>query len=330
MKKIGIITCILLATLLLGCTGMSAEEIAKKMQEKYESIKDMKGTITVTTEFNGEKQTQTICFVMKMPDKHRSEDENTIVVSNGKTMWIYDKKKNEVIKMELPKVERPEFDYGELVKAMLEENDVKLIGTEKVSDRDCYVIEVIPKNETYYTKQKLWIDKEFWYPLKIEIISEKFRSTIEYQNVEFNTGVSDSEFEFTPPEGAKIVDNKFEIPRVLGLEEAQKQVNFTIVTPTYTAGYEFNHAMVFKFGERETVSLQYSKDGKIMRIRETIAGEKEQLPNSTAVKIKDVEGEFTEMFGIRLLRFNLDEIEIVISGKLDKEELIKIAESMIQ
>jgi len=326
MRKI-IFVLVLVTTLLLGCTQMSAEEIAKKMEEKYKSIEDMKGTITITTEFQGEKQVHTTSFAMK-GNKYRSEDENSIIVSNGKTMRIYDKKKNEVVKMELPETEKPEFDYGKFIKNMLENNDVKLAGGEKVSGRDCYVIEVTPKNETFYAKQKLWIDKEFWYPIKIEINYGEFSSAIEYQ-IEFNTGISDDVFEFTPPEGTKVVEQKFEMPKKLTIEDAQKQVNFTIITPDYTAGYEFSHAMAFKFGNKEAVSLYYKKDEKMLTISESTGSESRPMPNATKVKIEDREGEVAEIFGNRMLRFHIDGIEVVIAGKVSKEELVRVAESMV-
>jgi hypothetical protein len=47
-------------------------------------------------------------------------------------------------------------------------------------------------------------------------------------------------------------------------------------------------------------------------------------PNATKVKIKDKDAEIAEIFGIRMLRFS-DGMEIVISGKLSEEELVKIA-----
>lgn len=155
---------ILLVVLLVGCTQPTPEEIAEKMQEKYESIKDMKGEMVVTTIVDGGKESYAIKFEMKKPNKWRSEDDNMLTVSNGKTMWIYDKQKREVTKLSLPEIKQPEFDYGKIIRNMLEEYDVKLLGEEKVSGRDCYVIEMKPKNESYFVNQKLWVDRDYWYP----------------------------------------------------------------------------------------------------------------------------------------------------------------------
>jgi len=326
MKKLSI--GLVLATLLLGCMQLSTEDIAKQMQEKYEKMKDMKGTMVLTTEFQGEKQIYVLNFSYKKPDKWRSEDENSITVSNGSVMWRYNKQMNEVVITELPKTpEKPEFDYGKIVKDMLDKYEIKLIGEENIG-RDCYVIEAKPKEETFLVKQKLWIDKEFWYPIKIETNFGEFNSTIEYRDVEFNSGISDKEFEFVVPESAKVVEKEFKLPEKLTIEEAQQRVNFTIIKPKYTAGYEFSHAMVLKFAEKESVSLYYKKGEGVFTVTESTA-ESKPMPNTTKVKIKDKEGEIAEMFGVRMLRFNANGIEIAISGELSKEELIKIAESMV-
>ena len=100
---------LIITAIFLACTQLSSEQIAEKMKEKYNSIEDMKGVMIVTTNLN--KQTQTIKFAMKKPNKWKTEDESMLTISNGKTMWIYDKQKNEVAKFNLPEIKQPEFDF---------------------------------------------------------------------------------------------------------------------------------------------------------------------------------------------------------------------------
>ena len=47
--------------------------------------------------------------------------------------------------------------------------DAKVVGSEKINDRNCYVVELTGKQEdiTYYSR-KLWVDNERWLPLKEE------------------------------------------------------------------------------------------------------------------------------------------------------------------
>lgn len=98
---------LIITAIFLACTQLSAEQIAEKMREKYNSIEDMKGVMIVTTNLN--KQTQTIKFAMKKPNRWKTEDERMLTTSNGKTMWIYNKQKNEVAKLILLEVKQPEF-----------------------------------------------------------------------------------------------------------------------------------------------------------------------------------------------------------------------------
>lgn len=330
MKKVVILVlAVFISGLMLGCTQMSAEEIAKKVEEKYNTIKDMKGTMVIITDFHGKKKVEEIEFAMKKPGKFWQEGNNYTIVSNGKTMWIYDKSRNEVIKVSLPE-KRPKFDYGEIVKDLLKRNEVKLLGSDKVDGRDCYVIEVIPKNKTFYVEQKLWIDKEYWYPLKIEINYGEFNSTIEYKDVKFNTGIPDSFFEFKPPKGAKVVEQSISPPKKLSMEEAQKQVNFTVIVPKYTAGFKFDYAYVFKFGSREMVSLYYTKDGRKLVITESKGYPKMPLTNATVINVNGTKFEIAQVFGKSILRIRKGDFEVTVSAKLPKDELIKIGESIVE
>ena len=67
---------LLFAVLLTGCTQMSAEEIAKKMEEKYNAVKDFKGTLRMSIEGEGVKQVMEYEYVFKKPNKVRMYDKN--------------------------------------------------------------------------------------------------------------------------------------------------------------------------------------------------------------------------------------------------------------
>jgi len=289
----------------------------------------MKGTVVVVTSYHGKKKVEEIRFAVKKPDKFWQEGENYTIVSNGKTMWIYDKNKNEVIKINMPK-KRPKFDYGEFIKDLLKDNKVKLLGTGKVTGRECYVIEAIPRNKTYYIEQKLWIDKEYWYPLKIEINYGEFNSTIEYRHVKFNTGIPDSFFEFKPPAGARVIEQNVTPPKRLTLDEAQKQVNFTIVTPKYTASFKFKYAYVYKFGGREMVTLFYTKDDQKLVVTESEEYPLMTLPNSTVVNVNGTKFEIAQIFGRNVLRIHKGSFSVTISAKLPKNELLSIGRSIVE
>ncbi len=154
--------------------------------------------------------------------------------------------------------------------------------------------------------------------MKMEMSFENFTSIVEYGNVSFNTGLSDDLFEFSPPENAKIVEKTFELPEKLTIEEAQQKVNFTIIVPAYTAGYEFDYAMVYN----NVVQLHYG---------DLIITESKSKPvsfeNAKKVRIRDRDAEIVEIFGQKILRIEIDGVWITIAG-LSEDELVKVAESM--
>lgn len=44
----------------------------------------------------------------------------------------------------------------------------RLLSTQKYNKRPCYLLELLPKGETSYSKLRLWVDKENFYPVKTE------------------------------------------------------------------------------------------------------------------------------------------------------------------
>lgn len=334
MKKF-LLVFLVLSVLLVGCTQMSAKDIAKKMEEKYDAIKDMRGTMVITMNVSGKKIVDTIRFAMKKPNKYWSDSNTTTVVSNGSVMWIYDKKRNEVRILKLPKNKPPKFDYGKFIEFILKSNDVKLLGSDRVNGRDCYVIEVIPKNKSVLIeKEKIWIDKEFWCPIKIESFTKLRSSTFEYRDLKFNTGIPDDLFEFKPPKDAKVVRGfSSTIKSNLSIEEAQRMVNFTILLPKYTDGYEFDGARVMKFDGKETVILYYKKDGKIMDIFESKGYSYTSLPNATVINVNGTKMELKEALGlggkIGILKFRKGNITVTVVAKLPKDELVRVGKSLL-
>ena len=322
MRKIFVLLAALV--LLAGCTQMSAEEIAKKMEEKYNSIQDFKGKVRYTMVRENGNFTMEYEYVFKKPNKMwiRNEEMGMLIVSNGEKMWSYNEKKNEVF---VTNVSGTPFnpDYGKLVRNMLEVYDVKLLGTEKVAGRDCFIIEL--KSKKGNEKAKMWVDAEFWYPLRIERESYGIKTIMEYSDVEFNTGVSDDFFEFRIPEGAEIKTEKdLGIQRFKSVEEAKKHVNFTVFVPEYTAGYELKEVQVIG----EIVSITYEKEGRVLTIMEGPGDEMPKLPNSEKVKIGESEGIYAELYGSKVFAFRKGNVVIMLSGQLEKEELVRIAESM--
>ncbi|MBA1343087.1 MAG: Outer-membrane lipoprotein carrier protein [ANME-2 cluster archaeon] len=347
-KQIAAVLLVLAAVLASGCTDdMSADQIAARMEAKQESIEDFSATMVMTS-FAGETETTRAKIMTKMPDKTRSEFiepaefAGTVMVRNGSMMWMYDPAKNQVTKMEFPDIgdEPFEMDYTELVRDLLDENDISLEGTEDVGGRSTYVIDATPKNESnreFISKTRVWVDRENWMLLGTEMYDADGNPLVkvEYRDVTFNTGIHDREFIFEIPEGAEVVETSFEdmMPKEMTLEAARANLTFAPKTPSYLPdGYEFDHAMVIG-GTREVVSLQYTNGDVRLHLSEWISDDTEQsgmtMGEPEIVSINGTDGELTSMFGMNTLQWSADGISYSLTGVIEKDELVDVAESLV-
>lgn len=341
-----------------GCTGdMASDEIASKAQEKYDSIESYRGTIIIeapglmATEGSDEVRRMEAEMAFKKPDMNRveyvSEDKRgDITVTNGSTTWIYDASENSVRVIERVGEAPAETDIGPFVKNMMERFDVSLRGTGTVSGRDCYVLELTPKEEQKMVgNQTVWIDREHWMPIKIEseltVRNETVTNTVLYRDMEFNVEIPDSEFEFEVPENATVEESTITPPeKYSSFDEAQQNTDFELKEPTYLPeGYEFDDAFVMSEGR--VVSLNYGRgtEGLVLTQRQAPKGAEGDI--EVVGGPGDAESETVEVNGrnatlrkmgpsddFRRLSWGCGDLIMSLSGELDKDELIKMAESV--
>jgi len=349
-KQIAAVLLVLAAVLTSGCTDqiseMSADEIASMMEAKQAEIADFSATMVMTSSYGGEDMTMRATMVTKPPDKSRveyaepAELAGTVMVTNGSTMWTYDPAKNQVTKMALPEDEPFEMDYTSIVKDLMDENDISYKGTENVGGRSTYVIEATPKDESkrgFISKTRVWVDRENWMLLGTEMYDADGNPMVkvEYQDITFNTGIHDREFIFEVPEGAEVVETSLEdrMPEKMTLEEARANLTFDPKTPAYLPdGYEFDHAMMFG-EEPNRVYLTYTNGSERLHLAEWVSDAVDQPElkrgEPEMVSINGTDGEFTSMFGMNMLQWSAGDISYSLSGGLEKDELVNVAESLV-
>lgn len=147
-------------------------------------------------------------YIYKKSSKIYTENDNMIIVSNGSVMWSYDKVNNKVMVLEsnFSNREPIKLDYTEIIKDLLERYDVQLLGGGESFGEGLLRPESEAKGDEGNIT-KMWVDKEFWLPIKMEYKFGEFSMFIEYRNLSINTGIDDSFFEFKPPEGAEVGKN---------------------------------------------------------------------------------------------------------------------------
>ncbi len=108
-----------------------------------------------------------------------ARDKGTRFLKLGDEMWIYVKDVEKATKiaghMLRQSLVDSDFSYDDITsnEKLKEQYNISLLGIDTVFNRACYSLELTGKIEevTYY-KRKLWIDKEYYYPLKQELFAK--------------------------------------------------------------------------------------------------------------------------------------------------------------
>jgi outer membrane lipoprotein-sorting protein len=340
------IVAIIMGAMFAGCVeDMSPEQIAREMQEKQDSIEDITMTMSYSNLYNfGEDTITEIEYIGKKPNMMRmeyilpAEMAGQVMVLDGKTLWMYYPAENQVITVEVPEIDQPfEADPIEFIEEVLNNSETSLLGSKIIAGRSTYVIEMIPKETGEHFlpgKTIFWIDKETWMPLKNEMYDNegKLVNTMEYKNIEINTGVPDSVFEFKIPEGAEVktMEESMEEEKMT-IEEAQANASFDILEPTYLpSGYEFDNVHMGDPKHNDTmIWLIYTNGEDFLDLDEDIELEvgRNLLKSAENVTINGQEGKLIEEG--RALYWTIGDIGLILhSGSLSKDEMIKIAESV--
>ncbi len=168
-------------------------------------------------------------------------------------------------------------------------------------------------------------------------------SKVEIRDLKVNTGIPDSEFEFKIPEGAtvKTMDpGEIELPEELSLEEAEERVGFEILIPEYLPeGHEFSHATAYNTSETapegqaaETVILTYEKGEEGIILTETVyegqAPEAAIINTAEDITINGKDGKYLAFGDMKILRWEIGDIYLSLTSSLEKDEMLRIAESV--
>jgi outer membrane lipoprotein carrier protein len=202
---------LLVSSLLLAGASISnaagLEDRIEKIQNAYDTIKDVRGHFVQKNSIKELKRTDTYkgSFYIKPPRikwEYTGEKAQTVYISN-ESIIVHQKKANQVIKSRFDKT-----TYGQTPFAFLtglgnikEEFDVTagsggtIILKPKKGMGNITKIEIKPSDGAFPIRAITFIDK----------LSNV--NTITLSDVRTNTGLKDSVFRFTPPKGAAVMEN---------------------------------------------------------------------------------------------------------------------------
>jgi outer membrane lipoprotein-sorting protein len=214
------------------------------------------------------------------------------------------------------------------------------------------------KEEFSLGPTKIWIDKETFMPLKYETYDSNGNlvQKTEILDLKINTGIPDSEFEFEVPEGAEIITVESapivftgdpKSPGKVPVEDIKEHAGFEPLVPEYLPeGYAFSHSMSMNTEKAapdgqiyETVSLTYinKKENNVMVLTEKVyegdLSESSIMEGAEDIIINGKEGKYFEEpgdpeRGTKRLSWKIGDVELNLLAYIEKDELLKIAESI--
>ena len=360
MKKTSILLIVIagISLLMAGCVSdeLTSEQIVEQMQEHKDAVQEYSYTMVMTDMMRNETIVVNLTYktpgMIRMEYKEPAEVAGQLQVSNGTYTWMYDPASNTVRAAAVPTNAQMNTSLNaRFIEELLNTCTIKAQGRATVDGRACYVITATPtETGMFATSMRLWFDRATWMLLKMDTTqNDELIMRMEYRNVQLDTAIPDSTFEFKVPAGATIesMDSKTPPPKIT-LEEAQDEVTFDIREPDHLPpGYEMDIIMTVPVSESDKgVILTYTNTTNEDALSAQLAtiqlietpynkSTERPMPESDDVKTVRINGHdctITIMQGMmgetRVLQWDDGECDFMLAGALDQETMIRIAESI--
>ncbi|NOX90282.1 MAG: outer membrane lipoprotein carrier protein LolA [Calditrichaeota bacterium] len=190
--------------------AIDVKDIIKKLQKKYDDIENFKATFekVETFQLTGSVSKTEGTLYVKDGKKYRFETEDQLIVSDGKTVWTYNRINNQVL------IDRVRKNSGVLLPRDIlfkypKTHYATLLGEDKIRGKKVYVVKLDPKEDVhgYFSSLKVWIQDHAWQIVKIEITDlNGNKSIFNLSNIDTKNRLADSLFSFTPTSEMNVVD----------------------------------------------------------------------------------------------------------------------------
>ncbi len=210
MRKLTIAFAILMMSALpLFAEPPSAMQIVKNVQDNYNKIEDatIKFTQTVVFPLSKVSRTTSGTLYIKKGNKYRIDTEDKVIVTDGKTSWVYLPQSQQVL-IDNFRNDKNTITPEKFLLDVPEDYFAVLLSTNKTTKGNLYVLRLTPKSDNSFIRAiTIEIEDSSW-TIKSAVISDMndTRYTYDVESLKTNTGLPNSEFEFVPPKGAQVVD----------------------------------------------------------------------------------------------------------------------------
>jgi outer membrane lipoprotein carrier protein len=197
---------LLIFQVLIFC--QEGNQIVKELQEKFESIENFSADFLQSSELPEVKKPVIYKgkFLFEKENKYRIELKNSEIITDGNTIWNYNKKVKKVI-ISSAENDQEIFSVKSIIYDYPAQSKIIYVGKEQVNGDSCNVIQLNPVGkEVKFESAILWIGVNNLIK-KFEVKSpDKSDIIFELSNIKINQKISNDKFVFNPPQGTEIID----------------------------------------------------------------------------------------------------------------------------
>ncbi len=196
-----------------AASGADVDKIIKKMQKKYRSAKTIQIHFKEITQFSLTGTTTEVSGVLHMQGqkKFRLETEDQVIVSDGKTIWQYNKLESQVL-IDNAKNENQEVLLNNFLYEINDHYFGQILEEKKEAGKKRYLLKLTPKpaEQSFFTEVRIWVVDKTWEIVQA-VYTDYNDNVTKYviDKMAFNPALPDTLFTFTPPEGVPVVDLRF-------------------------------------------------------------------------------------------------------------------------
>jgi chaperone LolA len=192
-------------TLGLNAQISGSSELLNSLQKKFNSLNDFSAEFRQYA--NNKIDLEGNVFYKKTTDKDgklRLEMKNLTIVSDGQTVWNYNRKQNKVIISDYDPANPSILSFDIIINEYPSECDVK--DEENNGTKTLILTPKTGSGNLNFTKTTILVNSDNL--IKTVVVEGTASGTIKvnFSNYRLNQKLSDAKFKFTPPEGSRIVD----------------------------------------------------------------------------------------------------------------------------
>lgn len=151
-------------------------------------------------------------------EEWRSDDKQRLVIDDGEEITTsitdgldtlsYDESSTEAYLANIGHVEyellQPKEEMDSILDDLYETHAIERKGEEKIADRKTFHLLATPRSDQDDTIYNIWVDKQYWVILKMELEADELYYKTEYDYIEFNPEFAQNIFELKAPSGYNV------------------------------------------------------------------------------------------------------------------------------